>query len=806
MKRLFLFLISASLALGQTIPPGVGVYSLSGFGSGSGSGASSAVFTSTASATVANTLTETSIVGTGTGSKTTAANYFTVGSTFVVEATGFYSSAAVDTLNVKIKYGSNVAATTGAIAYGALTNKVFTVRCLITCRTTGASGTFIANTIWDTAGSALIPQDAQMLNTTTFTLDTTTTQVWDLTAQWSAASASDTITGTNFALYTIGSSTGGGGGGTVTSVGFTGGLISVGTPTTTPAFTVAGTSGGIPYFSSTSAWGSSSLLAANALMIGGGAGVAPSTTTTAANILTFLGSPSSANLGAALTDKTGTGLNAFQNTPTFITPILGAATATSINGLGVNTTGITALAGPIQTATFIDITNNIANPANTAGRVFYDNTEKALSYFNENASVTVNLGQEQLIRVINNSGSTIANGVPVYISGAGSSLPQIALASASAEATSRVAGVTTNSITNGSTGYICVSGVVHGMDTSAFTVGVPIFLGTTAGTLTATAPTGSNYIVQIGNTRVNSASVGELVVTPLGGRIASTGGVISGLTTNTIPKATSSTTIGDSLLIDDGTSGTYSGTGGLKAALFTGTGTTPAAFALPAGTGSIPTLPANSAGFAAPATGGTSWLGKLPATITAGLFTFAAPATADGVNESAVTSSPVGTGILAALAVNTGSAGAPVLFNGAGGSPTSITLPSAAVATTQTAADNSTKVATTAYADRAARNQSASVNLGNLTGTINIDWSAGTTFRGVLTGNTTFTFSNGTDGQTIIVDVAQTGTNTFTVTWPTMKWSGGVAPTMTTGAATDDITTIVDFNAVFKGNSVQNVK
>ena len=45
---------------------------------------------------------------------------------------------------------------------------------------------------------------------------------------------------------------GGVGTGTVTNVSFTGGLISVGTPTSTPALTVAGTSGGIPYFSSAS--------------------------------------------------------------------------------------------------------------------------------------------------------------------------------------------------------------------------------------------------------------------------------------------------------------------------------------------------------------------------------------------------------------------------------------------------------------------------------------------------------------------------------------------------------------------------
>lgn len=78
-------------------------------------------------------------------------------------------------------------------------------------------------------------------------------------------------------------------GGTVTSVSFTGGLISVANPTTTPAFTVAGTSGGVPYFSSTSTWASSAALAANALVVGGGAGSAPSTITTGTGIVTALG-------------------------------------------------------------------------------------------------------------------------------------------------------------------------------------------------------------------------------------------------------------------------------------------------------------------------------------------------------------------------------------------------------------------------------------------------------------------------------------------------------------------------------------
>ena len=79
------------------------------------------------------------------------------------------------------------------------------------------------------------------------------------------------------------------GSGSVTSVSFTGGIITVGTATTTPALTVAGTSGGIPYFSSASAWASSAALAAGSLVQGGGAGVAPSTITTGTGVVTALG-------------------------------------------------------------------------------------------------------------------------------------------------------------------------------------------------------------------------------------------------------------------------------------------------------------------------------------------------------------------------------------------------------------------------------------------------------------------------------------------------------------------------------------
>lgn len=51
----------------------------------------------------------------------------------------------------------------------------------------------------------------------------------------------------------------------------------------------------------------------------------------ATGIATFLATPSSANLISAVTDETGTGALVFATSPTFVTPILGVATATTVN-------------------------------------------------------------------------------------------------------------------------------------------------------------------------------------------------------------------------------------------------------------------------------------------------------------------------------------------------------------------------------------------------------------------------------------------------------------------------------------------
>jgi hypothetical protein len=89
---------------------------------------------------------------------------------------------------------------------------------------------------------------------------------------------------------------------------------------------------------------------------------------------------------------------------------------------------------------------------------------------------------------------------------------------------------------------------------------------------------------------------------------------------------------------------------------------------------------------------------------------------------------------------------------------------------------------------------------------LDIDWATlkpgGGLYTKTLGANSTFTFSNRTAGQTIVVRLTNTASN-YTVTWPTVKWTGGVAPTMTVGAKSDVYTFIYDGTDVF-GSYVQN--
>lgn len=136
-------------------------------------------------------------------------------------------------------------------------------------------------------------------------------------------------------------------------------------------------------------------------------------------------------------------------------------------------------------------------PAHQEGKIFYDSVNHTLAYYNDNSEITVNVGQEQLVRV-RNSNSTIANGKVVVVNGSTGNHPNIILADNTLLTAHDTIGVATHNINYNEDGYITVSGMVNGLNTSMYsTEGVTLWLGT-SGNITETEPTAPNHKVKIG--------------------------------------------------------------------------------------------------------------------------------------------------------------------------------------------------------------------------------------------------------------------------------------------------------------------
>lgn len=77
-------------------------------------------------------------------------------------------------------------------------------------------------------------------------------------------------------------------------------------------------------------------------------------------------------------------------------------------------------------------------------------------------------------------------------------------------------------------------------------------------------------------------------------------------------------------------------------------------------------------------------------------------------------------------------------------------------------------------------------NLGDVTGAVTVDWDNGNMQRMRLTGNVTFTFTNPTVGRRYLLLIEQDTVGSRTVTWPTLRWYGGAAPSLSTSVGAID--------------------
>jgi len=153
------------------------------------------LFTTSSTKVVANTSVETSLLGNIIGSNTFPANYFTVGKVLRVELFGVMgtTNSGAGNLQLRMKFGSTAVCLTAATnVTTSMSSRRWSFEGFIVCQSVGGSGSFVGNGnfIFKTAAAGAFTSWEAVATTVN---NTGLSQVFDVTAKWSVASAANTI-------------------------------------------------------------------------------------------------------------------------------------------------------------------------------------------------------------------------------------------------------------------------------------------------------------------------------------------------------------------------------------------------------------------------------------------------------------------------------------------------------------------------------------------------------------------------------------------------------------------------------------
>lgn len=152
---------------------------------------------------ITNTITETSLVGTGVGSLTVPANFFTVGDSFLAKMCGLLSCANNETIHIRVKSNGVTIADAGVFSMKISTNKYFELTMDFTVTKIGAAGVaeLFTNGQYSynhNAAGEIAGNNFALISNTVF--DTTVTNALTITAEWGAAKTANSIRSQNFVL------------------------------------------------------------------------------------------------------------------------------------------------------------------------------------------------------------------------------------------------------------------------------------------------------------------------------------------------------------------------------------------------------------------------------------------------------------------------------------------------------------------------------------------------------------------------------------------------------------------------------
>jgi len=167
------------------------------------------------------------------------------------------------------------------------------------------------------------------------------------------------------------------------------------------------------------------------------------------------------------------------------------------------------------TMPFDSITFNTAKDGTVGvGEVEYNDTQGSLIQGLKGGLVTNVIGQQLHQRVNNRTGSTLAKGTAVYLSGSQGNRITVAKALGVTDAFSASTfGIVAESIANNQSGYVITEGLITNINTSALVEDSAVYLSpTVAGGLTSTKPQAPQHTVYIGVCVKSNAGSGELFV------------------------------------------------------------------------------------------------------------------------------------------------------------------------------------------------------------------------------------------------------------------------------------------------------
>lgn len=238
-------------------------------------------------------------------------------------------------------------------------------------------------------------------------------------------------------------------------------------------------------------------------------GTADTTLTDLASGTVSVSTSIAANAVALGTDTTGN----------YVASLVAGTNVTLANNSGEGATPSVAVSGALTSIDSISSPDFIqfdttATESSAVGKLTWNDTDGTLDLGLKGGVSVLQLGQESLVRVLNNTGSTLTNGQVVRLLGAQGQRMTVALATASSEVgSSKTLGVVTEPIADGQSGFVTTEGLVRGLDTSALTEGSLIWLSTTAGGMTTTRPSAPNHGVLVGLcTHQGSGTSGSIFV------------------------------------------------------------------------------------------------------------------------------------------------------------------------------------------------------------------------------------------------------------------------------------------------------